>query len=132
MPRKKRHQERPTQAEIAILSVLWQRGPSTVREVYEQLYPTRDTGYTTVLKLMQIMTRKGWLARDVSQRTHVYRAAQSQADTQRSLVSHLIERAFAGSASQLVERALSIASTSSKELEEIRHLLDEIERGRTR
>ena len=119
---------RPTDAELAILRVLWARGPSTVREVQETL--GTSTGYTTVLKLMQIMTEKGLVLRDESARTHVYRAAAPEAATQRQLVGDLLERAFAGSASKLVMHALSDRRASAAELAEIRRLLDEMERGR--
>lgn len=117
---------RPTDAELAILKVLWQRGASTVRQVMERLCEERPTGYTTVLKLMQIMTEKGLVERDESQRTHVYRAAYSQGQTQRQLVDDLLDRAFGGSARNLVMQALSSRRASAEELEEIRKLLDEM------
>lgn len=117
IPRRK-----PTDAELAILSVLWDRGPSTVREVAEAL--GRQTGYTTVLKLMQIMTEKKLLLRDESERTHVYRPAYSEDQTQQHLVSDLISRAFDGSAAKLVLQALASGKASPEELEEIRKLLE--------
>src|SRR5262245_17420819 len=98
---------RPTQAELEILRVLWQRGPSSVREVHDALAVSRETGYTTVLKLLQIMAGKGLVARDDRERTHVYRAALPQASTQRQLIRDLVERAFDGSAGQLVLQALA-------------------------
>ena len=116
----------PTDAELAILTVLWRRGPSTVREVHEALHPSQGTGYTTVLKLMQLMAQKGLLRRDESQRSHVYRAASAEAQTQRRLLGDLMDRAFAGSASQLVLRALSVKRASAEELEQIRSLLDQL------
>jgi predicted transcriptional regulator len=116
----------PTDAELAILSVLWRQGPCTVREVHEALHPSQGTGYTTVLKLMQLMAQKGLVMRDESQRSHVYRAASAEAQTQRRLVGDLMERAFAGSAKQLVLRALSVKRSSPEELEEIRTLLDQL------
>jgi predicted transcriptional regulator len=116
----------PTDAELAILSVLWRHGPCTVREVHEALHPSQGTGYTTVLKLMQLMAQKGLVMRDESQRSHVYRAASAEAQTQRRLVGDLMERAFAGSAKQLVLRALSVKRSSPEELEEIRTLLDQL------
>jgi BlaI family transcriptional regulator, penicillinase repressor len=119
---------RPTESELAILNVLWQRGPSTVREVFEVLGQDKDIGYTTVLKLMQIMTEKHLVKRDESSRTHVYEAAYSQDVTQRQLVDDLLERAFSGSASRLVLQALSSQPTSKKELAEIRKLLDSLEK----
>jgi BlaI family penicillinase repressor len=116
----------PTDAELAILSVLWRLGPSTVRAVHEQLSPSQGTGYTTVLKLMQLMAQKGLVVRDESQRSHVYRAASAEAHTQKRLLGDLMERAFEGSASQLVLRALSVKRSSPEELEQIRSLLDEL------
>jgi len=116
----------PTDAELAILSVLWRLGPSTVRAVHEQLSPSQGTGYTTVLKLMQLMAQKGLVVRDESQRSHVYRAASAEAQTQKRLLGDLMERAFEGSASQLVLRALSVKRSSAEELEQIRRLLDEL------
>ena len=124
--------QRPTEAELEILAVLWERGDSTVRDVFEALEATRGTGYTTVLKLMQIMARKGLVQRDESRRTHVYRAAHSARRTQGELVRDLIDRAFAGSASKLVLRALSAGRATRKEIAEIRRLLDEFESRRRR
>ena len=102
---------RPTDAELAILRVLWARGPSTVRQVLDTLAEESGTGYTTVLKLLQIMTEKGLVARDESDRTHVYEARYGEADTQRQLVDDLLDRAFGGSAMQLVMSALSSRRT---------------------
>jgi BlaI family transcriptional regulator, penicillinase repressor len=121
---------RPTDAELTILRVLWSRGPSTVRQVHEVLSQDRETGYTTVLKLMQIMTEKGLVERDVSERTHVYQARFTQEQTQQRLVSDLLEKAFGGSASQLVMRALAAKPASANELAQIRRLLDELEGGK--
>ncbi len=112
---------KPTDAELAILSVLWSRGPSTVRDVAEAM--GRVSAYTTVLKLLQIMTDKALVRRDESARTHVYQAAHSKAQMQQHLVTDLIDRAFDGSAANLLMRALSSKKTSAKELEEIRKLL---------
>jgi BlaI family transcriptional regulator, penicillinase repressor len=120
---------RPTDAELAILRVLWQHGPSTVRTVHEVLNVQRSTGYTTALKLMQIMTDKGLLVRDESQRTHIYRPRVSAETIQRGLVRDLLDRAFAGAADQLVQTALSAKKVTRVELAKIRELLDEIERG---
>ena len=113
---------KPTDAELAILSVLWTRGPSTVREVAESM--GRETGYTTVLKLLQIMTEKRLVTRDESARTHVYSAAYSQDQTQRHLVSDLLARAFDGSAAKLVLQALATGKASPEEIDEIRKLLE--------
>jgi BlaI family transcriptional regulator, penicillinase repressor len=121
--------QRPTEAELEILRVLWERGPSTVRHVHESLAQQRETGYTTTLKLMQIMAEKGLVTRDESARTHVYTARLSQETTQRQLVNDLVERAFGGSAAELVLRALSSHKTSAEELGEIRRLIDEARDG---
>jgi BlaI family transcriptional regulator, penicillinase repressor len=120
---------RPTDAELAILRVLWNRGPSTVREVHDALGPERTVGYTTVLKLLQIMHEKGLARRDEQARSHVYEAAFPQEQTQGQLVGDLLERAFGGSATRLVMQALSARQVSSQELAEIRQLLDQIEGG---
>lgn len=117
----------PTDAELEILTVLWDRGPSTVREVNVAVGELRPTGYTTTLKLMQIMTEKGLLVRDKSNRTHCYHPASSKEKTQRQLVKNLLGRAFDGSAAQLVLRALSTEKASPEELAKIRGVLDEIE-----
>ena len=114
---------RPTDAERAILRVLWDRGPSTVRHVHEALAGSRETGYTTTLKLMQIMAEKGLVTRDESSRTHVYDARVSRDVTQRQLVSDLLDRAFGGSAAALVLQALSAQPASSRELAEIQRLI---------
>ena len=122
-------QSRPTEAELAILGVLWTRGPSTVRQVNDVLSVTRETGYTTTLKLMQIMAEKGLVSRDESGRTHVYTAKGSQDETQRALVSDLVDRAFGGSAAALVLQALQAGETSPQELAEIQRLIDDYKRG---
>jgi predicted transcriptional regulator len=119
---------RPTDAELAILQVIWERGPSTVREVHEVLNKgDASTGYTTVLKLMQIMTEKGLVERDESQRAHVYRTRVSQQKTQRQLVTDLLNRAFGGSPARLAMQALSTKKASAEELAELRQLLDTLE-----
>ena len=120
-----RSQPRPTDAELAILRVLWERGASTVRQVHETLADTRDTGYTTTLKLMQIMADKGLVRRNETARTHVYSAIAGQEQTQKQLVQDLVDRAFGGSAAQLVLRALSAEGASDAELKEIRKLIDD-------
>lgn len=120
---------RPTDAELAILRVLWEQGASTVREVREQLNRTRPTGYTTVLKLLQIMREKGLVTRDVSRRTHVFKPRLGEEQTQRQLISDLLERAFGGSARKLVMQALASRKASESELEEVRRLLDRLEEG---
>jgi predicted transcriptional regulator len=118
---------RPTDAELAILNVLWERGASTVREVHDALIGTHGTGYTTVLKMLQIMTEKGLVVRDESQRAHVYSTTISEQRTQRQLLGDLIDRAFRGSPAQLVMQALSASRASAEELTAIRHLLDQME-----
>lgn len=120
---------RPTQAELEILSILWQNGPATVRQVHAAMNPSRRTGYTTVLKLMQIMADKGLVDRDQTERAHVYRPRLKQEETQRRLLDDLLDRAFGGSAAQLVMQALSRKPASREELHAIRELLDSHERG---
>jgi predicted transcriptional regulator len=120
--------QRPTEAELEILRVIWERGPSTVRQVHEALAEQRETGYTTTLKLMQIMADKGLVTRDESSRTHVYAVRVSQETTQRQLVSDLVDRAFGGSAAELVLHALSSHKASDEELREIRRLIDDARR----
>ena len=124
-----RNRPRPTDAELAILGVLWANGPSTVRHVHEALADARETGYTTTLKLMQIMAEKGLVTRDESARTHVYAARASQDDTQRQLVSDLVDRAFGGSATALVLQALSAHPASADELSEIQQLIRDYKEG---
>jgi len=118
---------RPTDAELAILRVLWERGPSTVREVHDALSATHDTGYTTVLKLLQIMTDKGLVVRDESQRAHVYASRETEQRTQRQLIGDLIDRAFGGSPAKLVMQALSGTKATAEELDAIRSLLETME-----
>jgi BlaI family transcriptional regulator, penicillinase repressor len=117
-----RPRRKPTDAELAILRVLWGRGPSTVRQVAAAM--DREAGYTTVLKLLQIMTEKGLVRRDESERTHVYTAACSQDHTERQLVTDLIDKVFGGSAAKLVLQALASTKASPEELAEIRQLID--------
>jgi predicted transcriptional regulator len=121
---------RPTDAELEILNVLWQRGAATVREVHDDLSARKATLYTTVLKMLQIMTEKGLVERDESQRAHLYRARLPQDETQRQLLNDLLARAFDGSATKLVMQALSAKEASAEELTEIRAMLDRFERGR--
>jgi predicted transcriptional regulator len=114
---------RPTDAELAILRVLWERGPSTVRQIHEVLSRDRPLGYTTALKLLQIMTEKGLTTRETLGIQHVYRASLGEQGTQRQLLRDLIERAFGGSTSKLVMQALAAKKASPEELREIRRLL---------
>jgi predicted transcriptional regulator len=123
---------RPTRSELAILQVLWEQGPATVRQVHEVLETTRGekgTGYTTTLKLMQIMAEKGLVTRDESSRTHIYAARMPQQQTQRQLVGDLIAKAFGGSSAKLVMHALSTHPASKEELAEIRRLIEQ-EKGK--
>jgi len=118
---------RPTDAELAILRVLWDRGPSTVREVHEALRSSQSSGYTSVLKLLQIMTDKGLVVRDETNRAHVYGPKVSEQRTQLQLLSDLVDRAFAGSSAKLVLQALSGRRATREELRDIRALLDKLE-----
>ena len=121
---------KPTPNELEILRVLWERGPSTVREVHETLSAAREVGYTTVLKVMQIMTVKGMVRRNEESRAHVYQACQPAEKTKQQLVSDLLHRAFAGSATQLMMHALAGKKSPEREIEEIRRMLDQYEAGR--
>ena len=125
----KRKTLRPTDTELEILRVLWRRGPSTVREVHEALAATHPTVYTTVLKLMQIMAEKGLVRRNEEQRAHVYEARLAREETQAQLLGDLLDRAFEGSATNLVMQVLSSKRASAEELEQIRAVLDELEGG---
>jgi predicted transcriptional regulator len=118
----------PTDAELEILRVLWKRGASTVREVHEAISAAKTVGYTTVLKQMQVMHRKGLLARSDRFRSHVYQPVQSQSRMQRQLAGAMLQQAFGGSARQLLQSALAGRSVDPRELAEIRALLDEYER----
>ena len=120
---------KPTDAELEILHVLWANGPSTVRQVYEALNQSRDIGYTTALKLMQIMYEKGLLARDEEARSHTYTANVSEEDTQRNLIDRFVETAFRGSASKLVMQVLGQHKASRQELDEIKALLKNLDQN---
>jgi BlaI family transcriptional regulator, penicillinase repressor len=122
------HQQKPTASELGILRVLWARGPSTVREVHEALSPSKAIGYTTVLKLLQIMTEKGIVRRDENQRAHIYEACEPAEKTKRELAGDVLQRVFEGSASQLMLHALAGRPTSREEIKELRRMLDEHER----
>ena len=121
---------RPTDAELDILTVLWSRGASTVRDVHEELIKRKPTQYTTVLKLMQIMAEKGLVRRNEDQRAHIYEASRPPEWTQRQLAGDLLQRAFGGSARGLMLGALSAKKASKVELAELRRLLDEYEEGK--
>lgn len=120
---------KPTESELEILQVLWQNGPSTVRLVHEELRKTKEAGYTTTLKLMQIMAEKNMLAADKSNRSHVYRPLLEEENTQRQLLDRFMDATFRGSTSKLVMQALGNSKTSPEELNQIRNLLDKLEGG---
>jgi predicted transcriptional regulator len=119
---------KPTSSELEILHVLWERGPSTVREVHQTLNEKRPIGYTSVLKLMQIMTAKGTVRRNEQQRAHVYEAVQPEEKTKRELALDVMQRVFDGSASELMMHALAGRKASKEEIDEMRRLLNEHER----
>ena len=123
----RRTKTKPTAAELEILSVLWQSGPSTVRDVFESIAETKPTQYTTILKLMQIMHQKGLVARNEKEKAHVYRAAQSQQSTQTNVVGDLLDKMFQGSAAKLVQHVLETKAASPEELAEIRRMITEAE-----
>jgi BlaI family transcriptional regulator, penicillinase repressor len=125
-----RSPQKPTASELEILRVLWGRGPSTVREVHEALSEKKSLGYTTVLKLLQIMTTKGTVRRNETQRAHVYEACLPAEQTKRQLAGDMLQRVFEGSASQLMMHALAGNRASRDEIQEIRRMLDEYERNR--
>ncbi|MEJ8803777.1 BlaI/MecI/CopY family transcriptional regulator [Pontibacter sp. H249] len=120
---------KPTESELEILQVLWQHGPSTVRFVHEELSKIKEVGYTTTLKLMQIMADKAMLEVDKSSRSHIFHAAMDEEKTQQQLLGKFLDAAFRGSASKLVMQALGNSKTSKAELDEIRNLLDKLEGG---
>ncbi|GAB3791058.1 BlaI/MecI/CopY family transcriptional regulator [Dyella agri] len=124
---------RPTEGELAILQVLWDRGePCTVREVHQALSRSKDTAYTTVLKMMTIMAEKGLVRRDESERSHRYAATHPQDKVQSALLKDLMQRAFSGSALQLVQRALDVDGTSREELDDIAQLIARARKQRDR
>ena len=120
--------QKPTASELQILQVLWEHGPSTVREVHEALREEKPLGYTTVLKLMQIMTAKGLVRRNEQQRAHVHEAQQPPEKTKRQFASDLLQRVFDGSAKELMLHALAGRRSSKNEIEELRRMLDDYER----
>jgi BlaI family penicillinase repressor len=120
--------QRPTASELEILHVLWERGPSTVREIHEILSEKKPVGYTTVLKLLQIMAGKGSVRRNEEQRAHVYEAVQAPGKTKRQFAGDILQRVFGGSASDLMLHALAGQRTSKKDLDELRRVLDDYER----
>jgi len=121
------NKKRPTDAELNILGILWQKGPSTVREVHQALHPSDEVGYTTTLKLMQIMLEKSLVSRDTSQRTHIYTAALKESQNQKRMVADLLKGAFRGSRSKLVMQILGDNKASKEELDQIKALIKQIE-----
>jgi predicted transcriptional regulator len=115
---------RPSEGELELLRILWERGPSTVRDLHEEIANRRNVGYTSVLKLLQIMTEKGLVAREEAGKAHIYHPAASQHETQDQLVRDMSERLFAGSAAQLAMRALAMEPVNDEELEELRNLIE--------
>jgi BlaI family transcriptional regulator, penicillinase repressor len=122
---------KPTDAELSILKVLWRKGPSTVRDVQEALNVERRTGYTTALKLMQIMTEKGLVSRDESNRAHVYQPSSSEDETQQQIVGDLLDRVFGGSAAKLVLHSLSSQQATPQDIQQIREMLAKLEQEQT-
>lgn len=118
--------QKPTESELEILQILWEKGDSTVREVHEILERNKEAGYTTTLKLMQIMHEKGLVSRDTSSKTHIYRALVSQQKTQQQLVNKMIDNVFNGSAARLVMQALGNHTASEDEINSIKKYLDEL------
>lgn len=115
---------RPTEAELELLAALWEKGPATVRDLHEEIHTRRDIGYTSVLKLLQIMTEKGLVDREEAGKAHIYRAAASQEQTQNQMLRDMSERLFAGSAAQLALHALAMEPVGDRELEELRNLIE--------
>ena len=126
---KKNKSPKPTEAELEILQILWENGPSTVRFINDALNKKKSVGYTTTLKIMQIMSEKNLVTRDEENRSHIYTAAYKEDETQKVLLDKFLETAFGGSASKLVMQALGNRKTSKREIEEIREFLDKIEGG---
>jgi BlaI family transcriptional regulator, penicillinase repressor len=120
---------KPTESELEILQVLWRNNSATVREVHEELSKTKDVGYTTTLKLMQIMNEKGLVKRDESTRTHVYQSAVNRENTQKHMLNRMIDSLFGGSSTQLVLQALGENKATPEELEKIQNLLNNIKRS---
>ncbi len=119
---------KPTESELEILQILWEKGQATVREVHEQLSIYKESGYTTTLKLMQIMFEKGIVSRDDSSKTHIYKAAISKDSTQKQMVGKMVTALFGGSTSQLVMQALGTTTPSKEELDAIQQLLDNLKK----
>ena len=127
---KKNKSPKPTEAELEILQILWENGPSTVRFINDKMNVKKNVGYTTTLKIMQIMSEKNLVTRDEENRSHIYTAAYKQDETQKVLLDKFLDSAFGGSASKLVMQALGNRKTSKEEIEEIRNFLDKIDGGK--
>jgi BlaI family penicillinase repressor len=125
-----KNNQRPTESELDILNILWNRGPATVRQVHEELSQIKPSQYTTTLKLMQIMADKGLLLRDETDRSHVYHPAVERTEAQQQMVAHLMDRAFGGSARDLLLGALGAKRTSKKELADLKRLIEDHEKGK--
>jgi BlaI family transcriptional regulator, penicillinase repressor len=125
-----KNNQRPTDSELEILNILWTRGPATVRQVHEELSLIKPSQYTTTLKLMQIMADKGLLHRDETDRSHVYTPAVERTAAQQQMVAHLMDRAFGGSAHDLLLGALGAKRTSRKELADLKRLIEDHEKGK--
>ncbi len=124
----KNKKQNPTESELEILQVLWQSGPSSVRTVNEKLNENREVGYTTTLKIMQIMTEKGLVTRNTDSRTHIYSSAAKEQETQSTLLENFIEKTYRGSAMKLIMQALGKEDATSEELAELKDIIDKIER----
>lgn len=122
---------KPTESELEILALLWELKEASVRQIHERLAETKDTGYTTTLKIMQIMHAKGMVSRDEQNRSHIYRPLTNQKDTQKSLLKNLVNTAFGGSAQNLVMQALGQENPSKEDLDEIRAFLDQLEQNKS-
>lgn len=125
MKRNRHPLPRPTEGELELLSILWERGPSTVRDLHQEVSSKRALGYTSVLKLLQIMTEKGLVEREEAGKAHIYRTAAAQHETQDQLVRDISERLFSGSAAQLAMHALAMEPVNDRELEELHNLIEQ-------
>lgn len=123
------NENKPTKAELEILSVIWERGEATVREVHEIINARKPTGYTTVLKMLQIMDEKGLVERDKTNRAHVYRAKIKRRETGKQMLHEVLQKVFGGSAFKLVQQVLETETTTSEELKEIRQMIERAEKG---
>jgi len=128
---KKKNQSQPTASELAILQILWNKGPLSVRDIHDILSQVKDVVYTTILKTMQIMTERGFLVRESAGRKHIYSAVIAQEDTQNKLLDKFLERTFGGSAKRMVMRALGNYNTSPEDLEDLKNLISELEENKT-